>query len=93
MNLNPSSPSEGHPTCGVVVRKQGGEEQEVVCGEPAVSMMSIVNPDDGVKILAIVLTCDRHEIDMQNGKVLIFTAEDGEHIAVQTKVEEKSNVS
>jgi hypothetical protein len=81
------------PTCGVVVTKKIGDEDEVVCGEPAISLMSIVDPDEQSRVTAVVLTCERHEKDMQDGKVLIFKSEDGEHIAIQTTIEENSNVT
>lgn len=82
---------DNHPTCGVVIQKEVGDQKEIVCSERAISLMSIVNQDNPAQVIAVVLTCEKHDLEMSNGKVLIFVAENGAHIAVQTPKQEQSN--
>ena len=75
-------PSEAHPTCNIVVQKEG--EEEKVCGEPASQMVTLVNPDEQSQVLALVLVCDIHDKALDEGKSLIAVSENGkERIGVQ----------
>jgi hypothetical protein len=81
-NLNIPS----NPTCGVVVEKDPETQEEKVCGEPATQMVSMVDPETKTKVTAILLVCDRHDHELEEGKSLIFLSDDGtDHIAVQYK--------
>jgi len=81
---------DNHPRCGVVVQKEVKDQKEIVCQEPAISLMSIVDQNNAAQVIAVVLTCQKHDLEMSDGKVLIFVAENGEHIAVQTPKQEQS---
>jgi hypothetical protein len=73
-----------NPTCGVVVEKEG--DQEKVCGAPASQLVSMVDPETKTKVSAILLVCDRHDQELEQGKSLIFLSDDGtDHIAVKYK--------
>ncbi len=85
-------PEQPKPTCGVVIEKQG--DLEVICPELAVDMTSIVDPDNQARVTAVLLTCEKHSKDLEEGKSLIFVAEDKEgkpteRIAVNFVVEHK----
>ncbi len=76
-NYDPKHP----PTCNIVVQKIGRNEK--VCGKVATQMVNLVDPDDYVKILAVVLVCDKHDKDLDSGKSLIAVADNGERIGLQ----------
>ena len=75
-----------HPTCNIVISKEGEVEQ--VCSEPATQMITLVNPDEPSQVLAVVLVCDTHDQSLERGKALIAVSENGaERIGVQYKTE------
>jgi hypothetical protein len=85
-NYDPNNP----PTCNIVVEKQGDDEK--VCGQVATQMVNLADPDNTSRILAVVLVCDKHDHDLEEGKSLIAVAENGERIGVQYKTKkEESN--
>ena len=76
------------PTCGVVVEKALETQEEKVCGEPATQLVSMVDPEIKSQIIAILLLCDRHDKELDEGKSLIFLSDDGsDHIAVAYRSE------
>lgn len=76
----------GHPTCNIVISKEGEVEQ--ICNEPATQMVTLVNPDEPSQVLAVVLVCDLHDKALDRGKALIAVSENGaERIGVQYKTE------
>lgn len=89
LNLLPLPQSDDlpPPTCGVIIEKNGDEER--VCNEPATQMVTLVDPDDQTNILAVVLVCDKHDQDLNDGKSLIVAAENGERIGVSYKTKEE----
>ena len=78
----------GNPACNIVVEKEG--EAEKICGQPATQMVTLVNPEDQSRVLAIVLVCDLHDHALESGKALIAVSENGEdRIGVQYKLQEE----
>jgi hypothetical protein len=67
------------PTCAVVVHKVG--DKEIVCGEPAVSLLSLTN--DNNQIYAMVLLCEKHDKNFDAGLPMITIGEDGSRIQIQ----------
>ena len=87
MSLLPLDPAN-LPTCNIVIEKSG--EEEIVCNSPATQMISLVDPDDQSKIMAVVLVCEKHDQALENGKALIVVSEDrSERIIVQYKSKEE----
>jgi hypothetical protein len=83
-NMSLEIPS--NPTCGVIVEKDPDTQEEKVCGAPATQLVSMVDPETKTKVTAILLVCDRHDKELEEGKSLIFLSDDGtDHIAVQYK--------
>jgi hypothetical protein len=78
-HYDPSNP----PKCNIVIEKQG--EDEKVCGQAATQMVNMADPDDTSRILAVILVCDKHDHDLEEGKPLIAVADNGERIAIQYK--------
>lgn len=78
-NYDPEHP----PICNVVIEKEG--EVEKVCGQVATQLVSLSDPDDLTRILAVVLLCDKHDKDFDEGKSLIAAGENGERIAIGYK--------
>jgi hypothetical protein len=77
-NYDPSN----HPTCNIVIEKSG--EEEKVCGSPAAQMVTLVDPNDQSRVLAVVLLCEKHDQDFENYKSMIAVSENGtDRIAVQ----------
>lgn len=72
------------PTCGVVIQKEG--EQEKICPAFASDQVTLVDPDDQTRVTALLLVCPKHSKDLDEGKSLIFLADDGEHIGVQFSI-------
>lgn len=86
--------SNEKPKCGVVVEKQIDTMDDQPCSRDATTMISVVNPDDMTQVLAVILLCDEHNQDYDNGKMLILRAENGERIAVQSpQSQEEENVT
>jgi hypothetical protein len=84
--LLPLNPDAGHPTCNIVVQKEG--EEEKVCGRLATQMVTIVNPDEPSQVLAVVLVCDEHDHALEEGRGLIAVSENGqERMGVQYKID------
>lgn len=83
MHSQVSDPYNAAPTCGAVTQKQGGSDAEIICGKPATTLYSISDPDDGVRVQAIILLCDDCTHRLESGILMVFKAEDGGHIAVQ----------
>lgn len=78
-----------NPTCGVVIEKDKETQEEKVCGAPATQLVSMVDPETKTKVSAILLVCDRHDKELEEGKSLIFLSDDGEHLGVQYKTKEE----
>jgi len=76
------------PRCGVVVGKAGSTES--FCKEVAQDLISIVDPNEQTRVTAIVLMCARHSQEFDEGKPLIFQAESGDRIAVQSNIQEEN---
>lgn len=73
-----------NPICGVIVEKDLETQEEKVCGEPATQLVSMVDPETKSIVSAILLVCDKHDHELEEGKALIFLSDDGtDHIAVQ----------
>lgn len=83
-----SLPIPENPTCGVIVEKDPETQEERVCGAPASQLVTMVDPETKTKVTAILLVCDRHDKELEEGNSLIFLSDDGsDHIAVQYKPE------
>ena len=74
------------PKCGAIVEKS--EDVELVCPDDAVDLVSVTNPDNHAQVTAVLLMCAKHSQDFDEGKLLMFKAEDGSAIAVQNSQEE-----
>ena len=85
-------PQDPQPTCGVVIEKNGDNEKK--CPNVAADQVTIVDPETRSRVSAILLVCEKHSKDLDDGKMLIFMAEDqngqptGERISVQYSKEE-----
>jgi hypothetical protein len=81
---NMSLPIADVPTCGVIVEKDLDTQEEKVCGAPATQLVSMVDPETRTIVTAVLLLCDRHDKEMEEGKPLIFPSDDGtSRMAVQ----------
>ncbi len=79
-----------HPTCNIVISKEGETEQ--VCNEPATQMVTLVNPEQTSQVLAVVLVCDKHDHALEEGRSLIAVSENGaERIGIQYKSTDGGN--
>jgi hypothetical protein len=86
--LPPMQPNDPNwPTCGIVIEKDG--EHEVICPNPASQMVNLANPDNHSQIYAVVLVCDKHDEDLENGKALIAAADNGDRIGISYKQKEE----
>jgi hypothetical protein len=81
MNYDPNNP----PTCNIVIEKQGDEEK--VCGNPVTQLLNLMDAETQTHVIAVVLLCDKHDHDLDDGKSLIAVADDGERIAIGYKLE------
>jgi hypothetical protein len=74
----------GRPTCGVVIEKSKGQDQEKICSEFAADQVTLVDPDDQTRVTAILLVCQKHSKELNDGKSLIFLSDNGvDHIGVR----------
>ena len=70
----------------MIVEKDPETQEERVCGEHASQLVTMVDPETKTKVTAILLVCDRHDKELEEGKSLIFLSDDGtDHIAVKYK--------
>lgn len=81
----------GHPTCNIVVQKDG--EEEKVCNEPATQMITLVDLNEQSRVLAVVLVCDHHDQALERGKSLIAVSENGaDRIGLQYKIDREGEI-
>lgn len=79
--------------CNVVIRKQAGDDAEVICPETAEVMTTIVNPDNQTQVVAIVLLCKRHNDVLEAGQELVILGSDHKthYLIQQAPQEDMSN--
>jgi len=86
MNVQQPSEEQPLPTCGVVIEKN--DDGEKTCGEVGSHAVFMVDPETRSRVTAILVVCPRHDQELEDGKELIFVAENREdHILVSYKKE------
>lgn len=72
---------EPMPKCGVIIRKEPGEEG-IPCPNDAADVVQLTDPDDpaGLRVTSILLLCKYHSEKMDNGKSYILGDGEGNYI-------------